>query len=218
MFAFFRGTVDYLSESEVWLDVNGVGYEIAISPSTASRLQGFGSEEVTVYTYMMVHEDQIGLYGFLTRDELMLFKKLITVSGVGPKAGLSLLSVLDADDLRFAIASGDVKAISRAPGVGRRTAERLILELKGIGPKTAQKAILELKDKINVAAPAAAQEAGEEPGITGGEQSGDAADAVAALVALGYGRAEAVKAVHAAKGEGISGTEELLKGALRHMA
>ncbi|MDD5846782.1 MAG: Holliday junction branch migration protein RuvA [Lachnospiraceae bacterium] len=203
MFAFFRGTVDYLSESEVWLDVNGVGYEIAISPSTASRLQGFGSEEVTVYTYMMVHEDQIGLYGFLTRDELMLFKKLITVSGVGPKAGLSLLSVLDADDLRFAIASGDVKAISRAPGVGRRTAERLILELK---------------DKINVAAPAAAQEAGEEPGITGGEQSGDAADAVAALVALGYGRAEAVKAVHAAKGEGISGTEELLKGALRHMA
>lgn len=203
MFAFFRGTVDYLSESEVWLDVNGVGYEIAISPSTASRLQGFGSEEVTVYTYMMVHEDQIGLYGFLTRDELMLFKKLINVSGVGPKAGLSLLSVLDADDLRFAIASGDVKAISRAPGVGRRTAERLILELK---------------DKINVAAPAAAQEAGEEPGITGGEQSGDAADAVAALVALGYGRAEAVKAVHAAKGEGISGTEELLKGALRHMA
>ena len=203
MFAFFRGTVDYLSESEVWLDVNGVGYEIAISPSTASRLQGFGSEEVTVYTYMMVHEDQIGLYGFITRDELMLFKKLITVSGVGPKAGLSLLSVLDADDLRFAIASGDVKAISRAPGVGRRTAERLILELK---------------DKINVAAPAAAQEAGEEPGITGGEQSGDAADAVAALVALGYGRAEAVKAVHAAKGEGISGTEELLKGALRHMA
>lgn len=203
MFAFFRGTVDYLSESEVWLDVNGVGYEIAISPSTASRLQGFGSEEVTVYTYMMVHEDQIGLYGFLTRDELMLFKKLITVSGVGPKAGLSLLSVMDADDLRFAIASGDVKAISRAPGVGRRTAERLILELK---------------DKINVAAPAAAQEAGEEPGITDGEQSGDAADAVAALVALGYGRAEAVKAVHAAKGEGISGTEELLKGALRHMA
>ena len=203
MFAFFRGTVDYLSESEVWLDVNGVGYEIAISPSTASRLQGFGSEEVTVYTYMMVHEDQIGLYGFLTRDELMLFKKLITVSGVGPKAGLSLLSVLDADDLRFAIASGEVKAISRAPGVGRRTAERLILELK---------------DKINAAAPAAAQEAGEEPGITGGEQSGDAADAVAALVALGYGRAEAVKAVHAAKGEGISGTEELLKGALRHMA
>ncbi len=203
MFAFFRGTVDYLSESEVWLDVNGVGYEIAISPSTASRLQGFGSEEVTVYTYMMVHEDQIGLYGFLTRDELMLFKKLITVSGVGPKAGLSLLSVLDADDLRFAIASGDVKAISRAPGVGRRTAERLILELK---------------DKINAAAPAAAQEAGEEPGITDGEQSGDAADAVAALVALGYGRAEAVKAVHAAKGEGISGTEELLKGALRHMA
>ncbi|MCH3999748.1 MAG: Holliday junction branch migration protein RuvA [Lachnospiraceae bacterium] len=203
MFAFFRGTVDYLSESEVWLDVNGVGYEIAISPSTASRLQGFGSEEVTVYTYMMVHEDQIGLYGFLTRDELMLFKKLITVSGVGPKAGLSLLSVLDADDLRFAIASGDVKAISRAPGVGRRTAERLILELK---------------DKINAAAPAAAQEAGEEPGITGGEQSGDAADAVAALVALGYGRAEAVKAVHAAKGEGISGTEELLKGALRHMS
>lgn len=203
MFAFFRGTVDYLSESEVWLDVNGVGYEIAISPSTASRLQGFGSEEVTVYTYMMVHEDQIGLYGFLTRDELMLFKKLITVSGVGPKAGLSLLSVLDADDLRFAIASGDVKAISRAPGVGRRTAERLILELK---------------DKINAAAPAATQEAGEEPGITGGEQSGDAADAVAALVALGYGRAEAVKAVHAAKGEGISGTEELLKGALRHMA
>lgn len=203
MFAFFRGTVDYLSESEVWLDVNGVGYEIAISPSTASRLQGFGSEEVTVYTYMMVHEDQIGLYGFLTRDELMLFRKLITVSGVGPKAGLSLLSVLDADDLRFAIASGDVKAISRAPGVGRRTAERLILELK---------------DKIDVAAPAAGQEAGEEPGITGAEQSGDAADAVAALVALGYGRAEAVKAVHAAKGEGISGTEELLKGALRHMA
>lgn len=205
MYAFFKGTVDYLTDSSVELDVNGVGYEIQISPATAERLAGLSGAVVTIYTYTLVREDDLALFGFLSRDELSLFRKLITVSGVGPKAGLALLSVLSADDLRFAILSGDVKSISRAPGVGRKTAERLILELK---------------DKIDAPLPGGSEgDVLSSAGIAGTtpEVSGDMEDAVSALEALGYARTDALRAVRGAAEAGVTGTEALLKESLKYM-
>lgn len=202
LISFLKGTVDNITESTVELDVNGTGFEIQISPATAERLEAMG-DQVTVYTYMYIREDQLALYGFSSRDELALFKKLITVSGIGPKAGLSLLSVMNADDLRFAIVAGDVKSISRAPGVGKRTAERLVLELR---------------DKLdNIGLPTSGLPDAEGAGAKGEDLSSDAADAVDALTALGYSRVDAMKAVKRAAETGAAGTEELLKKALGFM-
>ena len=202
LISFLKGTVDNITESTVELDVNGTGFEIQISPATAERLEAVG-DQVTVYTYTYIREDQLALYGFSSRDELALFKKLITVSGIGPKAGLSLLSVMNADDLRFAIVAGDVKSISRAPGVGKRTAERLVLELR---------------DKLDsIVLPASELSGTEAIGAKGEGLSSDAADAVDALTALGYSRVDAMKAVKRAAETGAAGTEELLKKALGFM-
>ena len=113
----------------VILDVGGVGFLVQISGETASRLSSMGSgAPVKIYTYTYVREDALNLYGFLSRDELALYRSLITVSGIGPKGGLALLSGMSADDLRFAIITGDVKAISRAPGIGKKLAQRILLE------------------------------------------------------------------------------------------
>lgn len=204
MISFLRGKVDIVTDQTAEIDVGGVGYEVHISPATAARISSEG-EEVKLYTYFNLAQDQVALYGFLSRDELSLFKQLITVSGVGPKAGLSLLSVMPADDLRFSIASGDAKAISRAPGVGKRTAERLILELK---------------DKVGTPAfpdgGSGIAGAGADTGAI--TEEGDAADAVSALTALGYSRTDAVRAVRKAQADGSTGTEALLRAALKYIA
>ena len=125
MFAYVNGFLEDVTVDNAVIDVNGFG----ISADTASRLPGIG-EQVRLYTYTYVKEDAFLLYGFLSRSDLEMFKLCITVSGIGPKGALAILSVMDADSLRFAIMSGDAKAISKAPGVGTRTAQRLILELK----------------------------------------------------------------------------------------
>ena len=131
MIAFLSGTLEYLSGDLAVIDVGGVGYEVNVSAEVSGNLSSIGTGNIVkLYTYMYVREGQVALYGFLSRGDLALFKLLITVSGVGPKGGLSLLSVLSADDLRFAIMTGDAKMISRAPGIGKKTAERLILDLK----------------------------------------------------------------------------------------
>ena len=131
MIAFLKGTVAAVYDGAAEIDVNGVGYEVRIAGDTVQRLASAGrDEEIKIYTYTYLREDQIALYGFLSREDLELFKLLITVSGVGPKGALALLSVGTADDLRFAIMTGDAKMIARAPGVGKKTAERLILDLR----------------------------------------------------------------------------------------
>ena len=130
MIAYVNGIIDDITEENTVIDVGGVGFNVRISADTASRLPGVG-EPVKLYTYTSVKEDAFQLFGFLSRNDLEIFKKCITVNGIGPKGALSILSVLDADSLRFAILSGDAKAISKAPGIGARTAERLILEFKG---------------------------------------------------------------------------------------
>ena len=224
MIAFLRGNVAAVYDGAAVIDVGGVGYEVRIAGETAQWLASAGrDEEVVVYTYTYLREDQIALYGFMSREDLELFKLLITVSGIGPKGALALLSVGTADDLRFAIMTGDAKMIARAPGVGKKTAERLILDLR---------------DKVaglyDAGMPAiAAGEAGAAGGIgaadyipSAGAAAGtdDAArEAIEALTALGYSRAEASKAVRACKenaaknGTDPGDTESILKAALRYL-
>lgn len=201
MIAYVNGIVENIEEDNVVLDVNGIGYNVNISGSTAARLPGIGMQ-AKLYTYTCVREDAFLLYGFLSRDELKLFKQCLTVSGIGPKGGLALLSALDADSLRFAILSGDVKAISRAPGIGKRTAERLILELKG---------------KISVEDTGIGGETASYGENTLAMDSEQKREAVEALVSLGYGQAEALKAVNSIEGIGDMDSGAVLKAALKKM-
>lgn len=194
MIAYVNGIIDDITDENTVIDVGGVGYNVKISADTAARLPGIG-EPVKLYTYTSVKEDSFQLFGFLSRNDLEIFKKCITVNGIGPKGALSILSVLDADSLRFAIMSGDAKAISKAPGIGARTAERLILELK---------------DKIKIDETMISREINSYNASGGASaDSAQKKEAVEALVALGYGQAESVKAVNA-----IEGIEELDSGAV----
>ena len=129
MYAYINGTVADVYPDLVVLDVNDIGYNVHISGKTASQLPLPG-QKVKLYTYTSVREDAIELLGFMTRDDLNVFKDLISVSGVGPKSALNLLSVMDADSIRVAIVTGDVKGLSKAPGLGKKSAERIIVDLK----------------------------------------------------------------------------------------
>lgn len=194
MIAYVSGSIEDIAADNVVVDVGGLGYNVKISADTAMRLPGIG-EQVKLYTYTCVREDAFVLYGFLNRNELDIFKKCITVNGIGPKGALSILSVMDADSLRYAILSGDTKAISKAPGIGARTAERLILDLK---------------DKIQVDDAMIDREiAATAQNVSGGSVSPQVAEAVNALVALGYGKTESLKAVNS-----IANIEEMDSGAV----
>ena len=129
MIAYVNDILESIEEGLAIVDVGGIGMNVFISGSTMDRMPGIG-EAVKLYTYTSVKEDSFTLYGFLSRDELSLFKMLISVNGIGPKGGLSILSVMTPDDLRFAIMAGDAGTISKAPGVGKKTAERITLELR----------------------------------------------------------------------------------------
>lgn len=205
MIAFVEGVLSDFLEESVIVNVGGIGFEVRVSGETMQRLVAAGTgESVKLYTYLYQREDQTALYGFLSRADLSLFKKLITVSGIGPKGGLALLSTMEADDLRFAIISGDVKMISRAPGIGKRTAERLILDLRDKLSKEAQGADF-------------SPSTGPDTGVYNGseEETSPARDAVDALVALGYSRSEAASAVKKCADAGD--TEAILKAALREL-
>lgn len=201
MIAFVQGTIDDITMDNVVIDVGGIGYNVKISADTASKLPGIG-EQAKLYTYTCVREDAFLLYGFLSRNDLEIFKKCITVNGIGPKGALSILSVMDADSLRFAILSGDSKAISKAPGIGARTAERLILELK---------------DKIKIDDDMISREINMTAGGNALADTPQKQEAVAALVSLGYGQAESLKAVNAIEGVEDMDAGAVLKAALKKM-
>lgn len=198
MFAYMKGIVADVSEDNLILEVNQIGYNIKISSSIAALLPGIG-EEVKIYTYTLVREDAFSLYGFLTKDDLDIFKKVITVNGIGPKGGLAILSAMTADDLRLAIISGDAKAISKAPGIGAKTAERLILDLR---------------DKVSIEDTFVNREIRmqEAPALSDAKS-----EAVEALTALGYGAAEALKAVKSVAVADDMDVEVILKMALKHI-
>lgn len=193
------GRLAHKSPQQVILDVHGVGYRVLVSLATFYAIPEEG-EEVTLETYTGVREDAIHLYGFSDSREKILFEQLITVSKIGPKLALNILSGMALQDLRSALASGDVDRLSTVPGVGAKTAERMVVELR---------------DKI-----------GAESGVTRGELvsglgrrgSAVAEDAVAALLNLGYKKKEAEKAVGRAAREGSGDLESLIRGSLSFLS
>lgn len=202
MIAFIRGTVDSLSEGKMILESHGIGYELNI-PSSVFDAGIREGEELKIYTHMSVREDGISLFGFLSREDLEIYRMLIGVSGIGPKAALAVLSTLSADNLRFAVLSEDVQAIAKTPGIGKKTAQKLILELKD---KFDLQEAFEQKLAGNQAA--AVKTAGEPDAFQ---------DAVQALTALGYSGTEALQAVKKVEiTEGMD-SEAVLKAALKHM-
>lgn len=201
MIAYVKGIIEDITEDNAVIDVSGIGYNVKISADTASRLPGIG-EAVKLYTYTCVREDAFQLFGFLTRGDLEIFKKLITVNGIGPKGGLAILSVMDADDLRFAIMSGDAKAISRAPGIGAKTAQRVILDLK---------------DKISIDDEMISREIAQGSAASLRADTPQKQEAIAALVSLGYGQAESTKAVNAIEDIETLDSGAVLKAALKKL-
>ncbi len=205
MYAYIKGTLEEITEDNIIVEAGGIGYNVKVSAATAQLLPGLGNE-VKIYTYTLVREDTFSLYGFLTRDDLEIFKKLITVNGIGPKGGLAVLSVMSADDLRIAVLSGDAKAIARAPGIGSKTAERVILDLR---------------DKISLED--ALKNIGGTPDSSAVSPDGTSMDnamikeAVEALTALGYSVTDATSAVRKVEmTEGMT-VETLLKAALKYI-
>ena len=129
MISYVKGELAAIEEQKAVIDVGGIGYGVYMPQQSMARLPEIGST-VKLHTYLNVKEDAMQLFGFLTRDDLEIFKLVIGVSGIGPKGGLNILSSMSPDELRFAIMSGDAKAISAAPGIGKKTAEKLIVELR----------------------------------------------------------------------------------------
>ena len=201
MIAFVKGQLEDISEENAVIAVGNMGVNVKISARTASLLPGMG-KTVKLFTYTLVREDTFNLYGFLTRDDLDIFKKLITVNGIGPKGGLAILSVLSADELRFAVLSGDSAAIARAPGVGKKTAERVILDLK---------------DKISLEDTLVHKEMQTSKDEAASVDGRARTEAVEALTALGYSSSEALRAVKSVpEGESMD-VETLLKQALKNL-
>lgn len=203
MIAYIKGTVAEILEDRILLEAGSMGYNVFMPMAAAEKALRTG-DQVKIHTYLNVREDAMQLFGFLTRDDLNTFKLLLGVSGIGPKAALGVLSGLSADELRFAVLADDVKTISRAPGIGK---------------KTAQKLILELKDKLSL------EEAFEKKtehlqGADAQEMSGLSdmrKEAVEALTALGYSGADALKAVKKVEITQEMNVELLLKAALKNM-
>lgn len=201
MYAYIKGELAEINTDHIVVEAGGIGYQVFISLQTFDYLPSVG-EDLKIYTYLYLREDAMILYGFLTKDDLELFKLLISVSGIGPKGGLAILSTLKADDLRFAILSGDAKAISKAPGVGGKTAQRVILELKDK---------LSLEDAFE----AKTEHVQKNAAAAGGSVKNDA---VMALTALGYSSTESLKAVSAVEITEDMDVEEVLKAALKHLS
>ncbi|WP_251387218.1 Holliday junction branch migration protein RuvA [Mediterraneibacter agrestimuris] len=202
MISYIRGELAAVEKEKVIIDVGGIGYGIFMPEASMGLLPQMGNE-VKLHTYLNVREDAMQLFGFLTRDDLEVFRLLIGVSGIGPKGGLSILSRLTSDDLRFAVLSGDAKAISAAPGIGKKTAEKVIIELKDK---------LDIEDVLNHSADGGAEIAATMDSGANEIQS----EAVQALVALGYGSTESLKAVKKVSLENAT-VEEVLKQALKNL-
>lgn len=202
MIAYLNGRVADISEENLVIEVAHIGYNVRVPASVTALLPPVG-EEVRIYTYMSVREDAVALYGFLTKDDLEMYKQLITVSGVGPKAGLAILSALGADELRMAVISQDAKAIAKAQGIGAKTAQRIILELKD---KISLEDTVFMKDSVSDAAVIPAS----------GDIGRAKAEAVEALTALGYSSSDALRAVKVVEQDDMD-VEALLKAALKKM-
>lgn|GEM_PF-16370 len=199
LIAYVKGELAFVDDRSVVVDVGGVGYLVNVSPATVSRLPSRGSD-VQIFTYFQSGESGQALHGFLTQEEVRLFTLLISVSGIGPKVASAILGAMSPQQIILAIVAEDAVALSKAPGVGKKTAQRVMLELK---------------DKIKSAT-------GEESSYSStsivNTSSGAKQDAIDALLALGYGRAESVQAVLEVAVDDEMSADVIIKLALKKLA
>lgn len=195
MIGYLKGNLLFAEDGVAVIDVNGVGYEVICSGAAYAEL--LKNRYGEVFTYTAVKEDGVSLYGFNTQEEKKIFLKLISVSGVGPKMGIAVLSSMSVNDLTARIATGDVKGLSQVKGLGKKTAERIVLELR---------------DKLS-----AGFSEGGAPIINDAVADDDTDDAVVALMGLGFTRAESVQAVKRAKAAGAETIQQTISFALKSM-
>jgi len=198
MISYIKGELADILMDFIVIENNGIGYGVSVPMTVIDQMPKPGTE-IKVYTYLYIREDIMSLYGFLTKDDLKVFKLLITVSGIGPKGALGILSTITTDELRFAVMTNDSKTISKAPGIGKKTAEKLIIELK---------------DKLKLD-DITALESDTETIMIGEADSRN--EAIMALVALGYSQPEALRAVKSAEVTDDMDSGEILKSALRKL-
>ncbi len=202
MISYIKGELAEIAEGSIVVDVSGIGWHIFVPGQVLDRLPPLGSI-IKIHTYLQVREDAMTLYGFFTKDDLQIFRLLLGVSGIGPKGALAVLSVMTTDDLRFAILGDDAKAIAKTPGIGVKTAQRLILELK---------------DKISLEETFQQEPVRDQGPASAAAEKSVKNEAVLALTALGYSSSEALKAL-----SGIEITEDMeveavLRQVLKNMA
>lgn len=203
MIAYLKGEITDIAEDNMVLEVNKIGYNIKISTGMTNLLPTVGST-IKIHTYTYVKEDAFHLYGFLTKDDLEIFKKLISVNGIGPKGALAILSIMSADELRFAIIAADAKAISKAPGIGAKTAERLILDLR---------------DKVSIEDTFVTKEVRANESVNSSNPANKAKnEAIEALVALGYTASDALHVIKDIVITEDMDTEKILKEALKKIS
>ncbi|MBQ7064293.1 MAG: Holliday junction branch migration protein RuvA [Firmicutes bacterium] len=198
MIAYVSGILKEIEDNSVIVDAGGLGYRVFTPVNEELMRVGIGNP-VTLYTYYNVREDAQQLFGFLSKSALRLFKQLINVNGVGPKFALAILNQMNEDAAIYAIASGDYKALTKVSGIGAKTAQRIVLDLKDkVG----------VPDTADLTMPAAAAASAGE-GVT--------AEAIAAMESLGYSRSEALHVLSGMQVEGKT-TEQIIKEALKHLA
>ena len=202
MIGYIKGTIEGIMQDGILLENNGIGYRILTSGMVLDRI-GNMHQDTMLFTYLRVREDEMTLFGFPTTEELDTFKLLLGVNGIGPKAALSILSVLTVRDLSLAIMAGDVKAITKANGIGAKGANRVIMELKD---KMSFDDMFGMEDGYN-----------DTSEIRAVHNSNNVEDTVLALVSLGYSEFEAVKAIKQIPDADRMESEELLKAALKKM-
>ena len=191
MIATLEGVLEYRGVDSAIIKVGGVGFQVHIPSSSLSKLGAIG-DNVSLYTHLYLREDNLSLYGFASSEELALFKNLISVSGVGPKVALSLLSGLSVEQLAMAITGGNAELLSQVPGIGKKVASRIVIELRGKLEREWKEAALPLAPED--------------------------ADAIAALTSLGYSLREATQAVSSLPDSKELSLEEKVKMALQQLA
>ena len=206
MISYIKGALVKVWEDGIVLEANNIGYDIKMPLSSLEDLPRIG-DTIKIYTYMHVREDAIGLFGFLTEDDLNMFKLLITVNGIGPKGALGILSAITPDNLRFAILSEDAKTITTAPGIGNKTASKLIIELKD-KIKLEDAFEQKLMNQMN----------GQEIVAGSGSAIADVRnEAIQALVVLGYSKTDAAKVVRKIDITEDMNSEDILKKSLKYL-
>ena len=205
MISYLKGKyIDRTDEGSLIINVNGIGFEVFVHGEVLGRASFAGDEDIELFTYMQVKEDGMSLFGFSTMDELSMFKKIISVSGIGPKGGISILSTLNREQLIMAILDENSDLIAKAPGIGKKTAAKLVLELKDkfkLADALSGGSSIDMNDTAPVSK----------------ADDGIVKDAIAALVSLGYTSAESTKAVRVVQITEDMTVDKLLSLSLRNI-